>query len=131
MDLDETSLATFLPLSLPPTSAVIQNNCASGPGTRLDANFHNPATNLRRSDATLTASCLVPQLLLARDDALTEIHQLVKLGRLRVRLMPDPFIGATLFSQTLDLASGEVHIAAANGNVSVKLTVRRIKMPLK
>ena len=62
-------------------------------------------------------------VLLARDDAYTELVQLVKLGRVRVRLHPDPFANASSFSQRLDLEAGEVLINAtsADGALSVSL----------
>ena len=53
-------------------------------------------------------------LLLARDDAWTSLNQLVKLGRLRVQLDPDPFLNASAFNQTLDLETGEVLISVTS-----------------
>eukprot|EP01048_Picozoa_sp_COSAG05_P000869 COSAG05_NODE_27_length_29281_cov_199.946919_11_plen_602_part_00 len=53
-------------------------------------------------------------LLLARDDAYTELNQLVKLGRLRVQLQPDPFFNASTYNQTLDLETGEVLITVTS-----------------
>lgn len=62
-------------------------------------------------------------LLLARDDAWTEINGLVKLGIVRVQLTPDPFLNASSYSQTLDLASGDVLITAVKGAHRVQLRV--------
>ncbi len=53
-------------------------------------------------------------LLLSRDDAWTSLNQLVKLGRVRVQLEPDPFLNASAFNQTLDLETGEVLISVTS-----------------
>src|ERR1700733_6622171 len=42
-------------------------------------------------------------LLVAKSDAWTETGKIVKLGRLRIKLSPNPFVGASNFSQTLKL----------------------------
>jgi hypothetical protein len=49
-------------------------------------------------------------LLLAKADAWSENGQLLKLGRVRVKLDPNPFAGATDFSETLQLESAEIQI---------------------
>lgn len=49
-------------------------------------------------------------LLLAKSDAWSENGQLLKLGRVRLRLDPNPFLNPGGFTQTLRLASGEVQI---------------------
>ncbi len=56
-------------------------------------------------------------LLLAKSDAYSENGQLLKLGRVRVRLAPNPFAGQAAITQTLKLATGEVQIRAG-GNVA-------------
>jgi hypothetical protein len=49
-------------------------------------------------------------LLLAKADAWSENGQLLKLGRVRIKLDPNPFVGATNFSETLKLESSEIEI---------------------
>jgi hypothetical protein len=49
-------------------------------------------------------------LLMAKDDAWSENGQLLKLGRVRVKLTPNPFAGAATFSQALKLESGAIEI---------------------
>ncbi len=49
-------------------------------------------------------------LLVAKSDAWTELGKLVKLGRVRVRLTPNPFVDATNFEQILNLKDGSVEI---------------------
>jgi hypothetical protein len=49
-------------------------------------------------------------LLIAKSDAWSENGQLLKLGRVRVRLTPNTFVTSTKFKQTLKLESGEVEI---------------------
>lgn len=52
-------------------------------------------------------------LLLAKSDAWSENGQLLKLGRVRVRLTPNPFTNSPSFVQTLKLESGEIQIASS------------------
>jgi alpha-L-fucosidase 2 len=49
-------------------------------------------------------------ILAAKADAWTACGQLVKLGRVRVQLSPNPFAGATNFTQTLHLEDGRIEI---------------------
>jgi len=49
-------------------------------------------------------------LLLAKSDAWSENGQLLKLGRVRVRLTPNPFTAPAAFVQTLKLETGEIQI---------------------
>jgi alpha-L-fucosidase 2 len=49
-------------------------------------------------------------LLLAKSDAWSENGQLLKLGRVRVRLTPNPFVSASSYQQTLRLESGQIEI---------------------
>ena len=51
-------------------------------------------------------------LLLAKADAWSENGQLLKLGRVRITLTPNPFIAPAAVTQTLKLESGEVQIQA-------------------
>ncbi|MFC5862757.1 DUF5703 domain-containing protein [Acidicapsa dinghuensis] len=57
-------------------------------------------------------------VLLAKDDAWSELGQLLKLGRVRVRLTPSPFTGAG-FRQTLHLEDGSIEIAQGENRVRV------------
>jgi hypothetical protein len=58
--------------------------------------------------------------LIGKDDAWTENAQLVKLGRIRVKLSPNPFVNAKGFRQELNLRKGEIQISDAAGD---KMTV--------
>ncbi len=49
-------------------------------------------------------------LLLAKSDSWSENTQLLKLGRVRVRLTPNPFAAPAAFAQTLKLETGEIQI---------------------
>jgi hypothetical protein len=60
-------------------------------------------------------------LLLAKSDAWSENGQLLKPGRVRVTLTPNPFIASANFSQTLKLESGAVQIQ--NGKNVARLWV--------
>src|SRR6267154_408386 len=51
-------------------------------------------------------------LLLAKSDAWSENGQLLKLGRVRVKLTPNPFVAPASVAQTLKLVAGEVELRA-------------------
>ncbi len=53
-------------------------------------------------------------LLIAKADAWSENGQLLKLGRVRVDLDPNPFTNAASFTQTLKLEGGEVELHSGN-----------------
>lgn len=57
-------------------------------------------------------------VLVAKDDAWSELGQLLKLGRVRVRLAPNPFAGAG-FRQVLHLEDGSIEIARGANHVRV------------
>lgn len=58
-------------------------------------------------------------LLVAKSDAWTELGKLVKLGRVRVQLTPNPFASATNFAQVLKLEDGSVEIKSGANIVQV------------
>src|ERR1700735_4260108 len=58
-------------------------------------------------------------LLVAKSDAWTELGKIVKLGRVRIKLSPNPFTGPSGFSQTLKLESGSIEIQNGENTVRV------------
>jgi alpha-L-fucosidase 2 len=58
-------------------------------------------------------------LLLAKSDAWSENGQLLKLGRVRFRLTPNPFVSAAFFKQTLRLESGDIQLQSGNNAVRI------------
>ena len=58
-------------------------------------------------------------LLIAKSDAWSENGQLLKLGRVRVRLTPNPFAAPAAVTQTLKLASGEVQLKADGSSARI------------
>jgi len=58
-------------------------------------------------------------LLIAKSDAWSENGQLLKLGRIRVSLKPNPFTNSTSFTQTLRLETGDVELRTGNNFVRV------------
>ena len=58
-------------------------------------------------------------LLVAKSDAWSEIGKLVKLGRVRIHLTPNPFAGASDFSQVLELRNGSVEIKSGASRIRV------------
>lgn len=108
----------FLSLVLPAASTP-----AKGPrlAAANDVTWSQPGTNendslpLGNGDLALnvwteTNGDLV--LLAAKADAWSENGQLLKLGRVRIRLNPSPFVACQGFAQSLHLETGEVALAA-------------------
>ena len=64
-------------------------------------------------------------LLVAKSDAWTETGKIVKLGRLRIKLDPNPFIGAGDFAQTLKLENGCVEIQRGESLLRIWIDANR------
>jgi len=60
---------------------------------------------------------------IARTDAWSEISRLLKLGRVRIALSPNPFTKGAPFSQELNLGEGRIDIAAGASGKQVRLSV--------
>lgn len=58
-------------------------------------------------------------LLIAKSDSWSGNGQLLKLGRVRVSLEPDPFINASSFTQVLRLEAGDVELRSGNNFVRI------------
>lgn len=58
-------------------------------------------------------------LLLAKSDAWTELGKLVKLGRVRISLKPNPFAGTADFAQVLKLEKGAIELRSGGNLVRV------------
>lgn len=58
-------------------------------------------------------------LLVAKSDAWTEMGKLVKLGRVRIRLTPNPFVNVSDFTQTLRLEDGSIEIKSGANSIVV------------
>ncbi len=58
-------------------------------------------------------------LLLAKSDTWSENGQLLKLGRVRVKLTPNPFVTSNSFTQILKLESGEVQLTAGKNTARI------------
>jgi hypothetical protein len=58
-------------------------------------------------------------MLIAKSDAWSENGQLLKLGRIRVSLEPNPFKNSVSFTQTLRLENGDVELRAGNNSVRI------------
>ncbi len=62
-------------------------------------------------------------LLLSKSDAWDDNGSLLKLGRVRLQLSPNPFLDDTHFEQTLDLREGKIAIRAGEGERAVSLNI--------
>lgn len=62
-------------------------------------------------------------LLLSKTDTWDDCGRLLKLGRLRIHMDPNPFAAGQPFRQTLDLPRGEILISAGTGSNAVDLRV--------
>lgn len=60
---------------------------------------------------------------LARTDAWSEVSRLLKLGRARVRVTPNPFVKGQPFRQELDLRNGRIVITGGDRENEVSLSV--------
>jgi hypothetical protein len=60
---------------------------------------------------------------IAKSDAWSENVRLLKLGRIRLRLNPNPFLSGAPFRQTLNLAKGEILIEGGKPGSQAKLTL--------
>lgn len=58
-------------------------------------------------------------LLVSKADAWTELGKLVKLGRVRIKLSPNPFVGAASFTQVLRLEDGSIEVRSGKDVVTV------------
>jgi hypothetical protein len=58
-------------------------------------------------------------LLVAKADAWTELGKLVKLGRVRIQLNPNPFAGSINFTQVLKLENGSIELKSGGNTVRV------------
>lgn len=63
------------------------------------------------------------QFYIARTDALTELDRNVKLGKIRVRLSPNPFLKGNSFHQELHLRDGNMEIHAGEGEKKICLRI--------
>ncbi|HVE16618.1 MAG TPA: DUF5703 domain-containing protein, partial [Chthoniobacterales bacterium] len=64
-------------------------------------------------------------LLVAKADAWSELGKLLKLGRLRIKLTPNPFSSASDFTQVLKLETGEIEITSGKNVMRVWIDVNR------
>jgi hypothetical protein len=92
-----------------------------------DVRWHSLGTNendsLPLGNGDLAANVWTGQngdlvVLLAKADAWAESGELVKLGRLRIRLQPNPFVGAD-FSQTLRLENASIELKSGANTLRV------------
>jgi hypothetical protein len=64
-------------------------------------------------------------MLVAKADSWTELGKLVKLGRVRIQITPNPFVGAMKFKQTLRLEDGSIEIKSGANVVLVWIDANR------
>src|SRR5260370_36274418 len=64
-------------------------------------------------------------VLVAKADSWTDLGQLVKLGRVRMKLMPNPVVGKTDFRQVLRLEDGSIEIKSGPNTVLVWIDANR------
>src|ERR1700681_2270583 len=64
-------------------------------------------------------------ILVAKADSWTELGKLVKLGRVRITMTPNPFVGKTDFSQVLRLEDGSIEVKSGPNAVLVWIDANR------
>ncbi len=62
-------------------------------------------------------------LYIGKSDCWSEATRLLKIGRLRISVTPNPFVNPTQFSQALILENGEIRLDARNSDLSVNLRI--------
>jgi alpha-L-fucosidase 2 len=91
---------------------------------------HNENDSMPIGNGDLAANVWTEQtgdlmLLVAKADAWTELGKLVKLGRVRIQLAPNPFVSAAGFKQILRLENGSIEIKSGANVVSVWVDANR------
>jgi hypothetical protein len=91
---------------------------------------HNENDSMPIGNGDLAANVWTEQngdlvLLVAKADAWTELGKLVKLGRVRIQLTPNPFMGAPDFKQLLRLEDGSIEITSGANAVLVWVDANR------
>ncbi|MGH7954075.1 MAG: DUF5703 domain-containing protein, partial [Limisphaerales bacterium] len=101
-----------------PTSFVGENDLTwTTPGTNENDSMPIGNGDLAANVWTEQNGDLV--FLVAKSDALTEWGKLVKLGRVRVQLSPNPFVGVADFKQTLHLENSSIEIKSGKNSLWV------------
>ena len=91
---------------------------------------HNENDSMPIGNGDLAANVWTEQngdlvMLVAKADSWTELGKLVKLGRVRVQLTPNPFVGEARFSQTLRLEDGSIEIKSGANTMLVWIDANR------
>jgi alpha-L-fucosidase 2 len=91
---------------------------------------HNENDSMPIGNGDLAANVWTEQngdlmLLVAKADAWTELGKLVKLGRVRIQIAPNPFVGAADFQQVLRLENGSIEIKRGANAVLVWVDANR------
>ncbi|HWD20429.1 MAG TPA: DUF5703 domain-containing protein [Verrucomicrobiae bacterium] len=108
-------LAAFLLICAPLLLAAKENHFTAASDVTWNTLGTNENDSMPLGNGDLALNAWTEQngdivLLLAKSDAWSENAQLLKLGRVRVKLTPNPFTTAASFQQTLKLESGEIEI---------------------
>jgi len=91
---------------------------------------HNENDSMPIGNGDLAANVWTEQngdlmLLVAKADAWMELGKLVKLGRVRVQIAPNPFVGTADFQQALRLENGSIEIKSGANVVLVWVDAKR------
>jgi hypothetical protein len=91
---------------------------------------HNENDSMPIGNGDLAANVWTEQngdlvMLVAKADSWSELGALVKLGRVRVQLTPNPFVGAANFKQVLRLEDGTIEITSGANVVLVWIDANR------
>jgi alpha-L-fucosidase 2 len=112
------ALTAVGPASAQPAGFIADNDVTwNSPGT--DENDSQPIGNGDVAANVWTEQNGDLVLLVAKADAWTEWGKLVKPGRVRVALSPNPFAGSTNFTQTLHVEDGRVEIKSGANTIQV------------
>jgi alpha-L-fucosidase 2 len=114
-------VSTAVLAAVPPDALDASNVVWSSPST-------NSAGSMPLGNGDLGLNVWVEQtgdllLLLSKTDAWDEHGRLLKLGRVRVKVTPNPFQSGQTFRQELRLRHGEIVITGGSSNACVKIAV--------
>ena len=118
------SLALLFLVALPTLASAQGVNFAKANSMTWNAPGTNENNSMPLGNGDVAVNAWTEQngdtvLLLAKADAWSENGQLLKLGRVRVKLTPNPFAAPAAFTQTLKLDTGEIQIQGGKSLVHI------------
>lgn len=117
-------LQAFLSTILWITFATAQNNTAGAYNVTWNSLGKDENSSMPLGNGDIAVNAWTEQngdilLLIAKADAWSENCQLLKLGRVRIHLSPNPFMDSKAFTQTLNLETAELELRSGKNTVRI------------